>query len=136
MTQPGSSRVILIVDDEPKVCAIIKQMLESRGYRTLEADGGEEAVRVSSAYPGPIDLLLTDIVMPGMSGMELAERVRRERPGIRVLFMSGYTREGILRYQGISVDQIPFLQKPFTVDTLARRVSDAIERSKGAGIGS
>ena len=98
------------------------------GYNVLDAKGGEEAIRVCRTYPGPIDLLLTDVVMPEISGKEVAERLVELRTGIRVLFMSGYTDEAIIQH-GVLDASVEFLQKPFTWIGLTRKVRDVLNRN-------
>lgn len=118
---------ILIVDDEPQVVELVHLMLVREGYRVLTATGGEEALEVSANHPDPIDLLLTDIVMPQLNGRELADRLKSERRDLRVLYMSGFMKEAILKYYNISVAGIPFLQKPFTRDMLARKIREVLD---------
>ncbi len=129
-TEPApvaGSETILLVEDEESVRVVAAAALERSGFRVLSASDGRDALRCSRAFEGPIDLLLTDVVMPGMHGRELAEIVMRERQELRVLFASGYTDDAVL-LRGIRVDQVPFLQKPFTpaqLVTLVRAVLDA-----------
>jgi CheY-like chemotaxis protein len=117
----------ILVEDEESVRVVAAAALERSGFRVLSASDGTDALRRSRTFDGPIDLLLTDVVMPGMHGRELAEIAMRERPELRVLFASGYTDDAVL-LRGIRVDQVPFLQKPFTpaqLVTLVREVLDA-----------
>ena len=92
----------------------------------LEAGNGREALLLSEAHRGKIHLLLTDVEMPKMSGRELTERIRLQRPDLRILYMSGYTDDAILRH-GVREDGIPFLQKPFTTEALARKVREVLD---------
>ena len=119
------SETILLVEDEDVVRGLTKKILMQAGYNVLDAKGGEEAIRVCRAYPGPIDLLLTDVVMPEISGKEVAERLVELRTGIRVLFMSGYTDEAIFQH-GVLDASVEFLQKPFTPKVLLRRIADML----------
>jgi CheY-like chemotaxis protein len=119
---------ILLVEDEEAVRGIAKIALELQGYKVLTAANGNEALQRASVHAGAIDLLATDIVMPGMSGRLLAEAVRAIRPGIRVLFMSGYTDDAVLR-QGTLDDRDAFLQKPFSPLGLARKVRAQLDRT-------
>ncbi|HEV2445372.1 MAG TPA: response regulator, partial [Candidatus Sulfopaludibacter sp.] len=121
-----ATETILLVEDEDQVRNLTRTMLQRTGYRVLEASGAEAAERLLAEHPEQIDLLLTDIVMPQTSGVELAERVRRARPGIKVVFMSGYTDEGVIR-QGVLSAGVPYLQKPFTSATLRRLVREALQ---------
>ncbi len=112
---------ILVVEDEPALRQLTARVLESRGYGVLAAATGQEAMLTARTHPGRLDLLLTDVVMPGMGGRELAERLMAEMPGLRVLYTSGYTDDDILRH-GVSERDAPFLAKPFTPDELVERV--------------
>jgi PAS domain S-box-containing protein len=121
----GSGEVILLVEDEEAVRRLVRATLERRGYHVLVASDGPEALQIERQAEH-IDLVLTDLVMPQMSGMEVARRVRESRPGTRVLFMSGYTDRS-LQETGQLPDEIEVLQKPFTSAVLAARVRRALE---------
>jgi two-component system, cell cycle sensor histidine kinase and response regulator CckA len=123
---PRGSATVLLVEDEQSVRALASRVLARGGYTVLVADGGTAALALAAQYEGCIDLLMTDVVMPGMSGRELAERLVPTRPGIRVLFASGYTEDAILRH-GVTSEAISFLPKPFTPDDLLRKVQFALE---------
>jgi two-component system cell cycle sensor histidine kinase/response regulator CckA len=125
--QSGHGETILLVDDEPQVVTLVREMLTREGYKVLGAGDGEEALRIFDANQSEIDLLLTDIVMPQLNGRELADRIKAKQPGLRVLYMSGFMKEAILKYYGISITGIPFLQKPFTRETLARKVREVLD---------
>jgi len=103
------------------------EILEMNGYRVLAAADGEEACRVCEAYSGEIHLMITDVVMPQMSGREVAEHVSKKRPDMQVLYMSGYTDDSVVRH-GVLDEKIPFLQKPFTPDSFARKVRELLEQ--------
>lgn len=118
---------ILLVDDEPQVVELVREMLIREGYTVFGAGEGEEAIQFVENNENHIDLLLTDIVMPQLNGRELADRLRDMRRGLRVLYMSGFMKEAILKYYGISITGIPFLQKPFTRETLARKVREVLD---------
>ena len=122
---PGTETVLL-AEDEEVVRRLAREILSGNGYKVLEAGNGREALLLSEAHRGEIHLLLTDVVMPKMSGRELCERIRLLRPGIRILYMSGYTDDAILR-DGVLEDGIPFLQKPFTPEALARKVREVLD---------
>jgi CheY-like chemotaxis protein len=126
---------ILLVDDEPQVVTLIREMLLREGYSVLGARDGEEALQIAGNQEQRIDLLLTDIVMPQLNGRVLADRLKTMRPGVKVLYMSGFMKEAILKYYGISITGIPFLQKPFTRETLGRKVRDMLDTpaSEAAG---
>jgi CheY-like chemotaxis protein len=120
------TETVLVVEDEVSVRSLVRGVLESRGYRVLEACHGADALAISDQHGGPIHLLLTDVVMPEMSGRDLASRVVPRRPGIRVLYMSGYTDDAIV-HNGVLDAGTAFLQKPFTPDALARKVREVLD---------
>jgi two-component system, cell cycle sensor histidine kinase and response regulator CckA len=113
-------RTILVVDDDPWVRILARDMLAGEGYRALEASDGQDAIRVAAEHPGPIHLLLTDVVMPGMDGCELATGLTALLPGLKVMFMSAYDRD-FLRARGFDPAG-PVITKPFTQEYLSRRV--------------
>jgi CheY-like chemotaxis protein len=123
----GGTETILVVEDEEAVRKLAVSILESNGYGVLEASGPEEASRICQDYQAPIHLLLTDVVMPQWSGRDLAEHLRSLRPGIEVLFMSGYTDDTVVRHRVIQ-EGVPFLQKPFTPENLLRRVRGLLDQ--------
>jgi CheY-like chemotaxis protein len=131
---PGGSEAILVVEDEASVRRLTARVLAKHGYTVLSAASGVEAIELSADYPGEIHLLLTDVVMPGMSGRELAERLLPERPGMRLLYTSGYTGDAIVRH-GVSGRAAAFLEKPFTLDALARKVREVLSRDRGVAGG-
>jgi nitrogen-specific signal transduction histidine kinase/CheY-like chemotaxis protein len=114
-----TATTVLLVEDEEQVRDLIDAVLRSRGYRVLAARHPEEALRICNEHDGSIELLLTDVIMPRMNGRELADRVLAARPGIKVLYMSGYTDDVVLQ-RGVS--HVAFLQKPITPDALGRKV--------------
>jgi len=120
--------VILLVEDEDDVREITAQVLASGGYRVLQAAGPAEALHLAAEHPGPIDLLLTDVVMPERNGVELAEQVRRLRPRLIAIFMSGYAQTEVFR-KG-SARSAMHIQKPFTVRSLLARIAQALEASR------
>ena len=117
--------IILLAEDDERVRGLVRAVLEGYGYRVLEAEGGSAALSVSERHKGPIHLLLTD-VMPKMSGRELANHLARARPGMKVLYMSGYTDESIVHY-GVLDAGTPFIQKPFEPEALARKVRELLD---------
>ncbi|HLK40826.1 MAG TPA: PAS domain S-box protein, partial [Polyangiaceae bacterium] len=117
---------ILLVEDEPQVRKLARECLERDGYRVLEATGPVHALALSHDHRGSIDLLLTDVVMPQMSGPEVAKRLKKTRPDMKVLCTSGYTDETVVRH-GILEAGIAFLQKPYTPDSLLRKVREVLD---------
>jgi len=124
---PGGGETVLVVEDEPAIRSLACEMLEAHGYRALEAGSGEEALALARLHEGPIHLLVTDVVMPGLAGPSLAGRFTAVRPEARVLFMSGYAGDELAR-RGVADDAAHFLPKPFTADVLSRRVREALDR--------
>ncbi|MFN2387385.1 MAG: response regulator [Thermoanaerobaculia bacterium] len=120
------SETVLLVEDEPAVQAVVLKILARYGYKALVASTPEQALQVRSEYPGTIDLLLSDVVLPQMSGREVATAVARRRPGIRVLYISGYTDDAIVQH-GILEPGTAFLQKPFTPHALSRKVREVLD---------
>ena len=120
------SETVLIVEDADPVRALMRESLTRQGYKILEASGGAAALEAISRLPAALDLLVTDVVMPGLSGRELAEQLKGKYPRLRVLFTSGYTDDAIIR-QGILETGTTFLQKPFTPETLSRRVRGILD---------
>lgn len=128
MESLAGTETILLAEDEDSVRAVATTALERYGYRVLSAADGDSAIAISRAFPGHIDLLLTDVVMPGMNGRELAENMRRLRPGIHVIFASGYTDDESLMGD-VRRDERTFLQKPFTTRDLVRRVRNTLDQA-------
>lgn len=125
-TLPGGSETILLVEDEESVRAVARRILEKRGYRVLTARRAEDALTMEEKFTGAIDLLLTDIMMPGMNGSQLAGAMRARRPVIPVLYMSGYADKSV--FGGYPLDESQhFLHKPFTAESLTLAVRAAIE---------
>ncbi len=123
---PVGSETILLVEDEDVVRGLARKILEHAGYEVLEANRGAEAFRLCLQRAEPIDLLLTDVVMPETSGKEVADRLTEVFPGLKVLFMSGYTDEAIVHH-GVLDSNVEFIQKPFTPATLARKVRAVLD---------
>jgi two-component system cell cycle sensor histidine kinase/response regulator CckA len=121
------SETILLVEDEDPVREVTALLLESLGYQVSHVSSAEEAMDLVERNGVKIDLLLTDVVMTGMSGRELAEALRARNPGIKILFQSGYSDDMVLRY-GILPSEVAFLQKPFTIDTLAKRIREILDQ--------
>jgi CheY-like chemotaxis protein len=130
---PGGSETILLVEDESAVRQLSRQLLEARGYTVITAAHGEEALRLAEAHAGGIDLLLTDVVMPGMGGGQLAEVIRERRPEIKILLVSGYSGEALNRHGGVTPG-MNLLPKPFTVISLAVKVREVLDEPPGASL--
>ena len=124
-TPPARGETILLVEDALRVRAVVREILEMNGYHVLEARHGAEAIEISERHRGPIHLMVTDVVMPQMSGRELAQRLLPVRPDMRVLYMSGYTDDAIVRH-GVLGAGMAFLSKPFTPDALAVKVREVL----------
>jgi two-component system cell cycle sensor histidine kinase/response regulator CckA len=126
---PQGMETVLLVEDEPLVRRLAARVLREQGYTVLEAADGEEALHVAGQHSErEIHLLLTDVVMPRMSGREVAEHLEKARPRTRVLYTSGYTEDSIVRH-GVMDDGVAFLQKPFKPDELARKVREVLDGS-------
>jgi two-component system, cell cycle sensor histidine kinase and response regulator CckA len=127
---PGSplsgAETVLLVEDECMVRAYTGHVLRERGYQVLEAADGSEALKLCTEHPGPLHLLLTDVVLPRLSGRELAERTTALRPGLRVLYISGYTGDTVLRH-GVIQEDVQFLAKPFSPKALAGKVREVLD---------
>ena len=121
----SGTETVLLVEDEKAVRKIAHMSLKAQGYTVLEADGGAEAIHLAQTHPGEIHLLVSDVVMPEMGGRQLLDIVRKYRPGLRVLFMSGYTDDAVLLH-GVVESTDAFIQKPFTPLGLARKVREVI----------
>ncbi|MGH7555678.1 MAG: PAS domain S-box protein, partial [Longimicrobiales bacterium] len=122
----GGSETIALVEDEKAVRELAQRILRNRGYSVIVAENGRHAIDVIGRFPDRIDLLVTDVVMPEMNGRDLADRIAVMRPGVRVLFMSGYTEDAIVHH-GVLADGTAFLAKPFSPDGLVSAVRDALD---------
>jgi two-component system, cell cycle sensor histidine kinase and response regulator CckA len=127
---PGSAlsgtETILLVEDDSSVRDLVERVLRSRGYHVLAAQHGGDALQLASHTVRGVDLVLTDVVMPSMSGRELVEALQAARPALRVLYMSGYTDDEIIR-RGLHDPSISFIQKPFTAENLAMQVRKVLD---------
>jgi DNA-binding NtrC family response regulator len=118
--------MVLLVEDEPEVRRLVEKLLRLKGYHVIAASGPSEAIALSKRQEGPIELLLTDVIMPGMNGRELARVLAEHRPRMKVLYMSGYT-DAAMSQQGILPPGTAFLSKPFTPEILARKVREVLD---------
>jgi len=123
---PRGTETVLIVEDAAAVRAVMRHVLERQGYAVLEASNGAAALERVAGHPAPIHLLLTDVIMPGLSGRQLADRLAALRPDTRVLYASGYTDDAVVRH-GVLESGIAYLQKPFTTESLARKVREVLD---------
>jgi CheY-like chemotaxis protein len=123
---PRGDESVLLVEDEDAVRALATMVLQKQGYSVLAARNGDQALRLCEQHLGDIDLIATDLVMPGMSGRELAEQVLAMYPGTKLLYMSGYADDAVVRH-GVLESHLPFLQKPYTPEVLARKVREALD---------
>ena len=124
---PRGSETVLLVEDEPAVREMTQAALQRHGYTVLSAASAAEALEIARANHGAIDVVLTDVVMPGMSGPQLVERLREDQPRLAALFMSGYTSDAVLRH-GIETGEADFLQKPFSTSALATKLRQVLDR--------
>jgi len=104
---------------------LVRETLEAKGYTVIEAENGEVGLRLAEAHTAPIHMVITDVVMPGMGGRELAKRLLESRPQAKVLYLSGYTEDAIVQ-QGVLETETAFLQKPFTLQALSRKVREVL----------
>jgi two-component system cell cycle sensor histidine kinase/response regulator CckA len=126
----GGSETVLLVEDEESVRQLVRETLETKGYKVLEADQGAAALKIASEHDGPIHMLITDVVMPGMNGRELSQQLCAAHPATKVLFLSGYAEDAIV-HQGVLEPGTAFLQKPFTLQSLSRKVREVLNNGTG-----
>jgi two-component system cell cycle sensor histidine kinase/response regulator CckA len=123
--ETGGCETVLLVEDEESVRELVRITLTSRGYKVLEAENGERGLQIAEDYNEPIDILITDVVMPGIGGRDLAKKLLALRPTVSVLYLSGYTEDAVIA-QGAPSPAIAFLQKPFTLQNLAKKVREVL----------
>jgi DNA-binding response OmpR family regulator len=124
----NGDETVLLVEDEPVVRQLVAEILETNGYTVLQAADGPSVLELARRHSGEISLLVTDVVMPGMSGPEVAQSVTAMRPGTLVLYMSGYT-DSAIGHHGVLEPGIAFLQKPFSTDDLMRKVRALLDET-------
>ncbi len=126
VTELDGSETVLIVEDDDGLRKFTQEVLLMHGYRVLDAENGEDALRVCKEHDGQIDLMITDVVMPKMGGKKLAERLQPLYPHMKVIYMSGYTDNAIVEH-GVLAPGLNFLQKPFSPEGLARKVREVLK---------
>jgi CheY-like chemotaxis protein len=124
--RPTGTETILLVEDDEAILNLSRMMLEKLGYTVLAAQTPLYAIQLVEEHPGDIHLMITDVVMPGMNGRELVERLRVIRPGLKYFFMSGYTAD-VITHRGILDEGVSFIQKPFSSDDIAARVRQVLD---------
>ena len=131
----AATETLLVVENEAAIKTLVQMALERHGYVVLTAESGGEALRLAAAHRGPIDLLLTDVVMPDLRGPELARRLVADRPGLATLFMSGYMDDAIGEDTSLSLPvPFEFIQKPFSPSALVARVREMLDRRRDSRI--
>jgi CheY-like chemotaxis protein len=123
---PGSAGTVLLVEDDQAVRIVVRRVLQARGYAVLEAKNGKEALQLAAEHAA-IDLVISDVVMPEMGGRELVDRLAVERPGLKILLMSGYTQGAVAR-QDTLPPHVVFMEKPFVVDELLAKLAELLAR--------
>lgn len=121
----GGSETILIAEDNNGLRKLMRTVLKQKGYKVLESESGEDALRVVEGHDGPIDLLVTDVVMPNMGGKDLADRLQSIYPQMKVIYMSGYT-DNTIAHHGVLERGLNFIEKPFTLEVLAHKVREVL----------
>ena len=127
----AATETLLVVENEAAIKALVQMALERHGYVVLTAESGSEALRLAAAHQGPIDLLITDVVMPDLRGPELAKRLIEQRPALATLFMSGYMDDALGNDTSSFRVPVDFIQKPFSPSALAARVREMLDRRRG-----
>jgi DNA-binding response OmpR family regulator len=122
------TETVLVVEDQPSLRDLVKRILQQRGYAVLEASDGDHALRVASTITSPIHLVISDVVMPGMSARAMTDQLRNSWPELRVLFMSGYHNDDEI-LESLASSTVDFLQKPFLPYDLAEKVREVLERA-------
>ena len=123
----GGSETVLLAEDQPSIRTVLREFLESEGYKVLEAQNGNEALEIAKHYIGSIDVLVTDVIMPQVRGLELAKRVTELHPDICVIFMSGYSEDALLENRFLSQKNTILIQKPFDPEDLAQKIRESLD---------
>jgi CheY-like chemotaxis protein len=121
----GGTETVLLVEDEDSVRQLVRDTLEAKGYRVLEAESGEAGLSIAEGHDGKIDLVITDVIMPGIGGRELVKQLAQARPSTKFLYLSGYTEDAIVS-EGSLEEGTAFLQKPFSLQSLSRKVREVL----------
>ena len=129
----AATETLLVVENETAIRALVQMALERHGYAVLTAESGSEAMRLAAAHPGPIDLLITDVVMPDLRGPDLAKRLVADRPGLITLFMSGYMDDTLGEDTSLPVP-VDFIHKPFLPSALVAKVRELLDRRRNSGV--
>jgi two-component system, cell cycle sensor histidine kinase and response regulator CckA len=128
----AATETLLVVENETAIKVLVQMALERHGYVVLTAESGSEALRLAAAHAGPIDLLITDVVMPDLRGPEVARRLLEQRPDLVTLFMSGYMDDALGEDTATFSVPVDFIQKPFSPSALAARVREMLDRRRRA----
>ncbi len=127
-TVEGGSETVLLAEDQASIRDVLREFLESKGYKVLEAQNGSQALEIARHYPGSIDVVVTDVIMPQGRGLELAERMTELYPEIRVIFMSGYSADALVENRLLSERSMTLIQKPFDPEELAQKIRESLSR--------
>jgi len=122
------SETVLLAEDQSSIRSVLREFLDSKGYKVLEAQNGSEALALAERHPGAIDVLVTDVIMPQIRGLELAKRVTELHPDICVIFMSGHSEDALLENQLLADRNLTLIQKPFELEELDQKVRESLSR--------
>jgi two-component system cell cycle sensor histidine kinase/response regulator CckA len=125
----GGSETVLLAEDQPSIRSVLCEFLESEGYRVLEAQNGNEALEIAKHYTGSIDVLVTDVIMPQLRGIELAKRLTEIYPGLCVILMSGYSEDALVENRLLSERNMTLIQKPFDPEELAQKIRESLNQN-------
>jgi len=126
----GGLETVLLAEDQPSIRGVLRESLESKGYRVLEAQNGVEALELAEHHPGAIDVLVTDVIMPQLRGVELAKRATELHPDVCVIFMSGYSEDALMENRLLSQKDTSLIQKPFDPDDLIQKIRQSLRDRK------